>query len=76
MVKKKKNQHQDKRISGTMNDEVRKYIRYHPRWFVILSRYPEKASEVVEIYKEENNQTFSAKIEQLSMILNMMEMML
>lgn len=59
-----------------MNDELKQYIRYHPRWFVILSRYPEKRGELVDIYKEETNQTIGSKIEQISMILNMMEMMM
>lgn len=59
-----------------MNNEVRQYIRYHPRWFVILSRYPEKEAEIIDLYKQENNQTFTSKIEQLSMIINMMEMMM
>lgn len=67
---------QDKITSGMMNNEIRQYIRFHPRWFVILSRYPERLPELIEIYKEQNNQTFGSKIEQISMILNMMEMMM
>lgn len=59
-----------------MNDEIRQYVRFHPRWFVILSRNPERMTELVSLYKEENNQTFVSKIEQISMLLNMMEMMM
>lgn len=59
-----------------MNSELLMYMRQNPRWYVILSREPQRISELQEIYKEETNQTFIARVEQLSMILNMMELLL
>jgi hypothetical protein len=58
-----------------MNDELWMYIRQNPRWYIILSRDPKRIRELQEIYKQEHNQTFVAKVEQLSMILNMMELL-
>lgn len=59
-----------------MNNELLSYMRDNPRWYVILSREPNRINELKELYKQENNQTFLARIEQLSMILNMMELLL
>jgi hypothetical protein len=59
-----------------MNNDLLMYIRQNPRWYIILSREPHRISELQELYKQENNQTFLARIEQLSMILNMMELLI
>lgn len=59
-----------------MNNDLLMYIRQNPRWYIILSREPNRISELQELYKQENNQTFLARIEQLSMILNMMELLI
>ena len=59
-----------------MNNDLVLYLRQNPRWYIILSREPERISELQEIYKQETNQTFLAKVEQLSMVLNMMELLL
>lgn len=65
-----------KRISGMMNKEIRYYLRHNPRWFIEISRYPNRKEEMIQQYKDENNLTFTSKVEQLSMILNMVEMMM
>lgn len=59
-----------------MNDQLRYYLRYHPQWYIILSRYPQQYKKLLREYKEEKNQNFINKIDQVSMLLNMMEMML
>lgn len=59
-----------------MNSDLLLYMRQNPRWYIILSREPGRINELRELYKQENNQTFLARIEQLSMILNMMELLL
>ena len=43
-----------------MNEEIRYYLRYHPNWYIVLSRY----------------QQFIDKIDQVSMLINMVEMMM
>lgn len=59
-----------------MNDQLRYYLRYHPQWYIILSRYPQQYKKLLREYKEEKNQNFINKIDQVSMLLNMVEMML
>lgn len=59
-----------------MNDKLMEYMRYNPSWHVIVSRYPNRIKELESIYKEENNLTFVSKLERVSMIISMMEMML
>lgn len=59
-----------------MNNQIIQYIRNKPEWHLILSRYPNRYKELEELYKEENNQSFVSKLERISMVLSMMEMML
>lgn len=66
----------EKEKSGTMDDQLRYYLRYHPHWYLILSRYPQEYNRLIQEYKDEKNQHFIDKIEQVSMLINMVEMML
>lgn len=59
-----------------MNSALLEYMRMNPEWHLILSRYPNRIKELESIYKEENNLTFVSKLERISMVLSMMEMML
>ena len=59
-----------------MNEEIRNYLRYHPRWYIVLSRYPQEYGRLVQEYKDEKNQRFIDKIDQVSMLINMLEMMM
>ena len=47
-----------------MNEEIRYYLRYHPNWYLIQE------------YKDGKNQQFIDKIDQVSMLINMVEMMM
>lgn len=53
--------------NGTMNDQIRYYLRYNPKWYLILSRYPKEYSRLVQEYKDGKNKAFIDKIEQVSM---------
>ena len=55
-----------------MNEEIRYYLRYHPNWYIVLSRYP----HLIQEYKDGKNQQFIDKIDQVSMLINMVEMMM
>lgn len=57
-----------------MDDQLRYYLRYHPHWYLILSRYPQEYNRLIQEYKDEKNQHFIDKIEQVSMLINMVEM--
>lgn len=66
--------HQD---SGMMiNDEVRMYLRLHPKWYLILSRYPQEFPTMLEQYKIENKLTLADRIEKVGTMLQMLEMLL
>ena len=62
--------------NGTMNDQIRYYLRYNPKWYLILSRCPKEYSRLVQEYKDGKNKAFIDKIEQVSMLINMIEMMM
>lgn len=47
-----------------MDNQLRYYLRYHPHWYLILSRYPQEYSHLIQEYRDEKNQHFIDKIEQ------------
>lgn len=36
-----------------MNEQLRYYLRYHPQWYIILSRYPHEYERLIQEYKDE-----------------------
>lgn len=68
-LKKKNREH------GMMtNDELRTYLRFNPKWYIILSRYPDMYLELYNQYKIENRLTLADKIEKIGMLLSMIDM--
>ena len=59
-----------------MNDEIRMYLRLHPKWYLILSRYTQAFPTMIEKYKVENKLTFADRIEKVGTMLQMIEMLL
>lgn len=51
-------------------------MRLHPKWYLILSRYPEEYSALLQQYKVENKLTFADRIEKVGTVLQMLEMLL
>jgi len=59
-----------------ISDEIRMYMRMHPKWYLILSRYPEEFPTLKEQYKVENKLTVADRIEKVGTILQMLEMLM
>lgn len=59
-----------------INDDVRMYLRLHPKWYLILSRYPQEFSTMLEQYRIENKLTLADRIEKVGTMLQMLEMFL
>lgn len=59
-----------------INQELQMYMRLNPKWYLILSRYPEEYATLVEKYKIENKLTMADKIEKVGTLLQMVEMLL
>lgn len=59
-----------------MNDEVVLYLRSHPRWYILLNREPQLIKELIDEYKETNNQSLSHTLDKISMVLKLIEMMM
>jgi len=59
-----------------INQDLRLYMRLHPKWYLILSRYPEEYSALLQQYKVENKLTFADRIEKVGTVLQMLEMLL
>ena len=57
-----------------INQELKDYLRLHPKWYIILSRYPELYKDFYEQYKIENKLTLADKIERVGMLISMIEM--
>ncbi|UTY38837.1 YlbE-like family protein [Allocoprobacillus halotolerans] len=59
-----------------INDELRQYLRLHPKWYLILSRYPQEFPALIQQYKVENKMTFADRIERVGTLLQMLDMLL
>ncbi|WP_249028671.1 YlbE-like family protein [Tannockella kyphosi] len=59
-----------------MNDSLALYMQENPSWYITLSRYPEKKKELEKKFKIETKETMESKLDKMSMILSMMEMLL
>lgn len=58
------------------NKEYLNYIRSHPKWYKLLYRHPEMMKDFINEYKVENKLTFHDKIDKISLLLQMIEMMM
>lgn len=58
-----------------MDYKVIKYIRQHPSWYVILCQYPEKYQDLLEEIKQSKQKTLLDKLDKISLIINMLEML-
>ena len=56
--------------------ELLNYIRLNPKWYLILSRYPGEYETLLKHYKVETKSTINDKLDKLSMMLQMLEMIL
>ena len=59
-----------------INDEIRMYLRLHPKWYLILSLYPQEFPTMLEQYRIENKLTLADRIEKVGTMLQMLEMLL
>lgn len=59
-----------------INDDMKMYMRMHPKWYLILSRYPQEFPTMVEQYQIENKLTIADRIEKVGSLLQMIEMFL
>lgn len=48
-----------------INQDMKLYMRMHPKWYLILSRYPEELPSLIEHYKLENKLTIADRIEKV-----------
>lgn len=59
-----------------IDENLKQYLRFHPKWYLVLSRYPEHQREIYEQYKIENRLTLADRIEKIGMMISMIEMFL
>ena len=59
-----------------IDQELLLYIRMNPKWYLILSRYPNEYDMLLKQYKIDTKSTINDKLDKLSMILQMLEMIL
>ena len=59
-----------------IDQEVKMYLRLHPKWYLILSRYPQEFPTMLEQYKIENKLTLADRIEKVGTMLQLLEMLL
>ncbi|MGN1182792.1 MAG: YlbE-like family protein [Faecalibacillus sp.] len=58
-----------------MNQEVREYLRNHPKWYVTLSRYPESYYDLINEIEKQKHSTFLEKLDKVSLFIQMLEML-
>ena len=57
-----------------IDQNLKIYMRMHPKWYLILSRYPQEYPSLLQQYKMENKLTLADRIEKVGSILQMIEM--
>ena len=57
-----------------IDQNLKNYMRMHPKWYLILSRYPQEYPSLLQQYKMENKLTLADRIEKVGSILQMIEM--
>lgn len=68
---------QNQKNSGMMIDrELMLYIRMNPKWYLVLSRYPNEYNTLIKHYKIETKTTLNDTLDRICMIISMLEMML
>ena len=69
-----KKKHQSKNSGMMIDQNLKIYMRMHPKWYLILSRYPQEYPSLLQQYKMENKLTLADRIEKVGSILQMIEM--
>ena len=59
-----------------IDEDIRMYLRLHPKWYLILSRYPQEFPTLLEEYRVENKLTMADCIEKIGTMLQMLEVLL
>lgn len=59
-----------------IDKDIRMYLRLHPKWYLILSRYPQEFPTLLEEYRVENKLTMADRIEKIGTMLQMLEVLL
>lgn len=59
-----------------IDENIKLYMRLHPKWYLVLSRYPQELPTLIEEYKIENKITLADRIEKVGFMLQMVEMLL
>ena len=58
-----------------MKEEVLDYIRKHPVWYVTLCDYPEKYDDLLDEIHQKKQSTVLEKLERISILMSMLEML-
>ena len=58
-----------------MKEEVLDYIRKHPVWYVTLCHQPEKYEDVLDEIHQKKQSTVLEKLERISILMSMLEML-
>ena len=59
-----------------IDEDIGMYLRLHPKWYLILSRYPQEFPTLLEEYRVENKLTMADRIEKIGTMLQMLEVLL
>lgn len=59
-----------------INDELYQYMRIHPQWYLVLSRYPEELNSLMKEYKITSKKTINDQLDKMNMILKLFEMLI
>ncbi|MCD8027713.1 MAG: hypothetical protein LUF02_03430 [Erysipelotrichaceae bacterium] len=52
------------------------YMRMHPHWYLILSRYPDRIDTFINHYKQDNHCTINDYISKIGTLVQMIEMLI
>ena len=58
-----------------MKEDVLDYIRKHPVWYVTLCHYQEKYDDLLDEIHQKKQSTLLEKLERISILMSMLEML-
>lgn len=59
-----------------IEEKMMQYMRMHPNWYLILSRYPERLDTFIKQYRLDNHCTMDDYISKIGIIIQMIEMLM
>ncbi|MCD7809311.1 MAG: hypothetical protein LUH02_08205 [Erysipelotrichaceae bacterium] len=59
-----------------INEDMMQYMRMHPKWYLILSRYPEQMDRFMSQYRLDNHCSMNDYLSKIGTLIQMIDMLI